>query len=338
MWQPRRLLIVFSCVVVACIAGGARTASAAPLKVACTGTSAMAGLGSTDGHHVPDELGRALGPGFVVQNFAVEGATAISAIPSSYAATPQMQAALAWNPDIVLFWFGGNDSFQATWDAYKGEFQADYTNLVRTFQALPSHPKTFLVRLWVFVNTPAQQTVIAQQILPMIDQMAVDTGSTLIDYQKAFENHPEYFPDGMHPDDAGTLAIGQFFADSITAALGASVADSGTDGAPADAAAGDADETDAPALPTDAAADVNRVVPPVAGPEDSGGAAASARDASSASGGTAASSSGSAASGGAPATSDAGGCQFAGSTTSGRGFWLFVACVGLLTARRRKRS
>ena len=49
-----------------------------------------------------------------------------------------MKAAEAMNPDIVLFWFGGNDSFQATWDAHKGEFQADYTTLVRSFQALPS--------------------------------------------------------------------------------------------------------------------------------------------------------------------------------------------------------
>ncbi len=330
MSRPHRFLIVFCCAVAACLAGGSRTALAsAPLKVACTGSSAMAGLGSTDGHHVPDELGRALGPGFVVQNFGVDGATAISAVPSSYAATPQMKAALAMNPDIVLFWFGGNDSFQATWDAYKGEFQSDYTTLVRAFQALPSHPMTFLVRLWVFVNTPVQQTVIAQEILPIIDQMAMSTGSTLIDYQKAFENHPEYFPDGMHPDDTGTLAIGKFFADSITAALSAHEADGGMDGAPAGDAAGDADETDAAALPTDAAADASQAVP-VAGPEDSGGAAASGSDASSAS-------SGSAASGGIPATTGGGGCHLGGSTASGRWLWLSVACVGLLTALRRRR-
>lgn len=332
MSQPRRFLIVFCCVVAACLAGGPRTASAAaPLKVACTGSSAMEGLGSTDGHHVPDELGRALGPGFVVQNFGVEGATAISAISSSYAATPQMKAALAMNPDIVLFWFGGNDSFQATWDAYKGEFQADYTNLVRAFQALPSHPMTFLVRLWVFVNTPVQQTVIAQDILPIIDQMAMTTGSALIDYQKAFENHPEYFPDGMHPNDTGTLAIGKFFADSITAALSANVADGGTDGAAAYDAAGDADETDAAALPTDAAAADENPAVPVAGPEDGGGAAPSGSDASSAS-------NGSAAPGEAPATTSGGGCHLGGSTASGSAFWLFVTCVGLLTALRRRRS
>ena len=115
-------------------------ALAAPLKVACTGTSAMQGLGSSAGHHVPDELGKALGAGFDVGNFGAQGTTAIASIASSYAATSQMKAALAFNPNVVLFWFGGNDSFQGTWDAHKGEFKADYTSLIRSFQALPTHP------------------------------------------------------------------------------------------------------------------------------------------------------------------------------------------------------
>src|ERR1700733_2303568 len=105
--------------------------SAATVKVACTGTSAMQGLGSTTGHHVPDEMGRDLGSGFEVKNFAVEGTTAISSISTAYASTSQMKAAEAYNPDVVLFWFGGNDSFKGTWDAHKGEFQADYTKLVQ---------------------------------------------------------------------------------------------------------------------------------------------------------------------------------------------------------------
>ncbi|HEV3189019.1 MAG TPA: GDSL-type esterase/lipase family protein, partial [Polyangiaceae bacterium] len=194
--------LVIGCLVAACFAVVLpRTSWAAPLKVACTGTSAMQGLGSTTGHHVPDELGKALGAGFDVRNFAMDGTTAISSVSTSYAATSQYKAALAFNPDIVLFWFGGNDSFAGTWNAHKSEFQADYTKLVQAFQQLPSHPKTFLVRLWVFVQTPVQQTVIANEILPIIDMIGPATGSTLIDYRKQFQSHPEYFPDGMHPND-----------------------------------------------------------------------------------------------------------------------------------------
>jgi hypothetical protein len=67
--------------------GAVAQVSAAPLKVACTGTSAMAGLGSSTGRHVPDEMGKVLGANFVVSNFGTEGATAINSLGSGYAKT-----------------------------------------------------------------------------------------------------------------------------------------------------------------------------------------------------------------------------------------------------------
>jgi len=72
--------------------------SAAAVKVARTGTSAMQGLCSSAGHHVPDEMGRDLGPGFEVKNFAVDGTTAISSISSVYVNTSQMKATVAYKP------------------------------------------------------------------------------------------------------------------------------------------------------------------------------------------------------------------------------------------------
>lgn len=191
----------------------------APLKVACTGSSSMAGKGSADGHHVPDELAKALGPGFEVRNFAVARSAAIKAIPAAYASTLQMQEALAYKPDVVLFWFGGVDSWAETWPAHKSEFEADYTDLVRKFQALPSHPKTFLIRLWVFKEGPAQKAVLDKEIIPTIDKIAAETGSTVIDYRAFIEGHPEWFPDGMHADDVGAEKIGKFFAEQVKADL-----------------------------------------------------------------------------------------------------------------------
>ena len=334
---------VIGCIVAACFAVALpRTSWAAPLKVACTGTSAMQGLGSTTGHHVPDELGKALGAGFDVRNFAMDGTTAISSVSTSYAATSQYRAALAFNPDIVLFWFGGNDSFAGTWNAHKSEFQADYTKLVQAFKQLPSHPKTFLIRLWVFVQTPVQQTVIANEILPIIDMIGPATGSTLIDYRKQFENHREYFPDGMHPNDMGTLAIGKFFADSITVAL-ANKADggSGTD------AAGVSDGTAAEdaAMPADASADETQ--PGSSTGTTMGGSGSSAV---SGSGVGAGASSGSASSGvvasgagvsmagasttgpagAAPGGQSGGGCDIGRSANSGGALWPLIASLALL--------
>ena len=314
---------------------GARLASATVLKVACTGTSAMAGLGSSTGHHVPDEMGRDLGAGFEVKNFAVEGATAIKSISSSYASTSEMKAALAYNPDIVLFWFGGNDSFKGTWDAHKGEFQADYTSLVTAFQSLPSHPKTFLVRLWVFVNTPVQQTVIDKEILPIIDQIGADTNSVLIDYRKAFETHPEYFPDGMHPNDAGTLAIGKFFADSITAALSAAAADAGTevDGAPD----GGASSADGGASSADVAMSETS---PGSVTSATGGAGSDAAGAAGAGGGPPPSTGSGGSGSGTTSVNGAkssGGCSIIDQTVSGPATLSLMLLIGLAALLRRAR-
>lgn len=181
----------------------------------------MAGIGSSVGHHIPDELARALGPDFEVESFAVAATTAIKAVPNAWASTAQMTDALAFNPDVVLFWFGGNDSWVDVWTEHGDEFKADYTSLVQAFQALPSHPKTILIRLWVFKDGPAQLSVLDQEVLPMIDQIAAETSSTVIDYRSFIEPHPDWFPDGMHASDTGTAFIGSFFAEQVTTALSA---------------------------------------------------------------------------------------------------------------------
>ncbi|HTM45613.1 MAG TPA: GDSL-type esterase/lipase family protein [Polyangiaceae bacterium] len=201
-------------------------ARAAPLRVTCTGSSSMAGTGSSAGHHVTDELANALGADFVVSNFAVAATTAIKSVPNAWASTTQFTDALASNPDIVLFWFGGNDSWVDVWTTHSAEFKPDYKSIVQQFQALPSHPKIFLIRLWVFKDGPAQLSVLDQEILPQIDQIGTETNSTVIDYKTFILPHPEWFDDGMHANDTGTVFIGQFFADQINAVLNAS-ADAG---------------------------------------------------------------------------------------------------------------
>jgi lysophospholipase L1-like esterase len=320
---------------------------AAPLKVACAGTSAMQGLGSSAGHHVPDELGKALGAGFNVANFGVPGTTALASVSSSYAATAQMKAALAFNPDVVLLWFGGNDSFQGTWEAHKAEFKADYTSLVRSFQTLPTHPKTFLVRLWAFVDAPVRRSVLDQEILPLIDQVAKDTGSVLIDYRAAFANHPEYFPDGMHPNDAGTAQIGKFFADSVTNALAAAAGSGGSTSLGGTGGAGGAGSGGS----TDAAAGM---ASGTSGTSSVGGASASSGASSSPSAGSigigAAPAGGSNANGGATSLPVAGMADVAAVDATGAGagcsmstthsprwpnvFWLLLGSLGFACRRR----
>jgi hypothetical protein len=171
--------------------GHAAPANATPLKIAFVGSTSVAGFGSSEGHHIPDELGRSLGDGFDVRGFGVQRATALKGGELAYRSTPQMSDALAFDPDVVIFWFGGVESWADNWNAHKHELQADYVSLVRAFQALPTKPQTFLIRLWVFKEGPSQTAVIDKEIIPLIDRVAAETGSTVIDYRSFMQGHPE---------------------------------------------------------------------------------------------------------------------------------------------------
>jgi lysophospholipase L1-like esterase len=336
-WRPVRFIAGAA---LACASfGWVAPAVAAPLKVACTGTTALLGVGSSEGHHVPDELGRALGPEFEVKNFGKQGATAIKALDSSYAASEQMQAALAYDPDIVVIWFGGNDSMEGTWEAHQNEFSADYTSIVDAFQALPSHPKTFLVRLWVFVDSPVRRSVLDQQILPRIDQIAVDTGSTLIDYRKAFEAHADYFPDGMHPNDTGTLAIGKLFAEAITTKLSEpSSGGSGGAGGGASAGSGGAAGSGGGGMaPTSGGGSTATAgaAPVAGGSSAAGGAGGSTLGGASGSASVAGTASSPAASG---TSADSSGCVMSRPAAASHAAWFSLFVVLGLAGRRARRA
>ncbi|HEX3696287.1 MAG TPA: GDSL-type esterase/lipase family protein [Polyangia bacterium] len=279
------------------LVGLPRAAAAAPLKIACLGTSAMAGYGSSAGHHLTDWMGMDLGADFEVKNFAVVGATVLKQTDVSYWNRPEMKAAEAYNPDIVLFWFGGNDTFVQYWNAHKGEFEGDYTDLVQTFQALPSHPKTFLVRMLVFGDGPVQKSVVESVIVPTTDKIGVATGSFMINYHDQFKNDSMWYPDGFHPNDTGTPIIGKYFADVISADLKAAAMDGGADAT-----------TDGP---TDAGG-MTADVPTVTDASGTGGAAAGSGG-SAGTGGAAGATGGASGSGGAP-TSGSGTGGSAGTT------------------------
>ena len=316
-------------VVVAVLVLGAARLSAAPLKVACTGTSAMAGLGSSPGRHVPDEMGKVLGANFVVSNFGAEGVTAINSIGSGYAKTSQYKAALALNPDIVLFWFGGNDSFAGTWENNKANFKPDYTAMVKAFQALTTKPKTFLVRLWVNPGAPVRQNILDKEILPIINDIAAETGSTVIDYRTLIEANPGFLPDGMHPSNTATPVIGKLFADTVTKTLAGGGVDAGAmpDAAPSDVGA--------PAMDT-AVADVGPI---------SMGTGGSGSGGSSGSGGASAGGSGGAPGLGTGGSSvppkvdgGSGGCNISGQSGLALGAIVMLVAMGLTVVRRRSRS
>jgi lysophospholipase L1-like esterase len=216
--------------------------ASAAIKVSCIGASNFSGDGSSTGHHVPDELGIALGPNYVVKNLGISGTVMLFQGDLPYwngqpGDLPHLKPALDSAPDIAIFWFGGNDAKAQNWTTHKDEFIPNYEETLRRFQALPSKPKLFIFKSMVIHDVEGiPKTVLEMEVLPKIDVISADTGAIVVPYHDAFINHPEYFPDGVHPNNAGTLAIGKFLKDIVLNAMNTPPTPDG--GTPMDGGAG----------------------------------------------------------------------------------------------------
>jgi len=158
---------------IAAIAGAA--AAAKPVSISCVGDSITVADGNLS---YPLQLGRLLGAGYNVTNQGVSGHTMLNsglcaASPAgswrrpclhtsdakqcsgncSYWATPQYQATLDSEPDIITIMLGTNDAKWCNWHGPPNgqpagagtQFAADYVRMIKTFKALPSHPKVYVV-------------------------------------------------------------------------------------------------------------------------------------------------------------------------------------------------
>ena len=192
-------------------ARGAGAQTPPPIKVACIGDSITFGynLPNPATQSYPANLGRMLGPGYVVQNFGVSGRCMVKKGTYPYWNEAAFAQSQAWAPDVVVIQLGTND----TWDQnepYQGEFVADYDSMIALYRALPSHPA-------VYVCLPPPITGesgngynayrLGTEVMPHIRQVVADTGAPLIDNFTLLSGYPQDMLDTVHPDPDGAIRL-----------------------------------------------------------------------------------------------------------------------------------
>jgi lysophospholipase L1-like esterase len=182
-----------------------------PIRVACVGDSITYGSG------YPSKLNDLLGSNYTVANFGVSGSTISTNSNMSYMDQPQFQEALDYHPDIVVIMLGTNDA-NTNITGGAGSFERDYSQLINSFQEL-----TGVQLIWVVksppiftINSSYNNTYLENTILPQIDDLANQKNLPTVDVYSAFENHSDYFMDGVHPDDEGASLIASHVYDAIT--------------------------------------------------------------------------------------------------------------------------
>jgi alpha-L-fucosidase 2 len=180
------------------------------IQVACVGDSI------TEGSRYTSDLKSLLGVNYSVGNFGVGLATVNSESSKTYINQPVFEAAKASQPQIVIILLGTNDANPA-YQQYIDNFTRDYKALISAFEALGSKPKIYMVLPPpIFSDSLGPyNSILVQNVIPKIRQVANETGLPLIDLYSAMVGHPEYFEDGVHPNVEGSKTIAAIIYEAI---------------------------------------------------------------------------------------------------------------------------
>ncbi len=207
------------------LASAAHAEPRKPTHVACVGDSITAGAGSSSpSKNYVEQLQGLLGSDVQVENFGRSGATMLSAgfgdLPyddqveytnaTSFVTNAGANAVVS-----VVIVLGANDSKPYNWEPNgkpknDQQFLSDYRALVEHFAGLPSKPVIYLGLPMATGNNPCcniRGNVIHDEQVPLIQALALEKHLPVIDLNTPSTGHPEYFGDGVHPNDAGYLVM-----------------------------------------------------------------------------------------------------------------------------------
>jgi len=210
-----------------------------PTHVACVGDSITYGYAASNPStkSYPAQLQTLFGASVQVKNFGRNSATMLSAPfgdvpyedqPEYTAASSFVSGAAASAVVDVIIMLGTNDSKPANWmpsgkPKNDQQFLSDYRAMVEHFGGLTPKPLVFLALPLATGNNPCcsiDGTVIHDQILPLIKQVAAEKNLPTIDLNTPTTGHPEYFGDGVHPNDDAYALVAKWMHDGLLVDLG----------------------------------------------------------------------------------------------------------------------
>jgi lysophospholipase L1-like esterase len=182
---------------------GILCAQAAPKKLACIGNSITTANG--DKASYPALLDKLLGPEIDVKNFGKSGTTMLKKGDSPYWNTKQFKEVFSFKPDLITIVLASNDAEDDNWNHREG-FKKDYRTFLDTLGQMESKPRFFL-GLPPPMLKKKERNENLKAYIEMIKEIAAERSLPTIDLYTALVEHPEYFPDGVHPSEAGSEAL-----------------------------------------------------------------------------------------------------------------------------------
>lgn len=169
----------------------------------------------------PQQLDELLGEGYAVHNFGVSNYAAQSSSDFPYDTTEEYQESLDFNPEIVIIMLGTNDTKETNWNGVE-QFKEEYEELLESYLDLASVSRIILASPpAAFLEGEAISGSIDPDIMTnvgdAVEEIAEEHNLEFVDVYEETAGHPEYFPDGIHPDEEGSEALAEVFYQQIVA-------------------------------------------------------------------------------------------------------------------------
>ncbi len=155
--------------------------------------------------------------GHTVKNYGISNHTLLSTGNFPYVNTDLYTNSLAENADIYIIMLGSNDSKPDFWS--KEQFITEYTEFIRGYMELENAPTVYvMIPPRVYVEQDGgncDDATIGGELSDAVYQIAGELDIEVIDLYTPTTDHPEWFPDGLHPNAEGNRAIAEIIADAI---------------------------------------------------------------------------------------------------------------------------
>ncbi|HQC54935.1 MAG TPA: GDSL-type esterase/lipase family protein [Clostridia bacterium] len=179
------------------------------IKVACVGDSITFGYGATNWfkNNYPAQLQAILGKEYKVNNYGFSGAMAMKSSTRPYTETNTYKESIKFDADVVIIKLGSNDS--RVWKG-KEVFKTEYIELVKSYQK-PGRTIWLLTpassyHLYGQTEGPTTAGILETHVVEIRDiviEVAGELGLGCIDIHTLTSGHPEWYPDGIHPNATG---------------------------------------------------------------------------------------------------------------------------------------
>ncbi|MDR7131233.1 lysophospholipase L1-like esterase [Algoriphagus sp. 4150] len=189
----------------------------APIKIACVGNSITQGPGRDNPDSWPLQMQAILGDAYKVGNFGVSGRTLLKKGDYPYWNEPQFQEVKDFGADILVIMLGTNDSKPQNWQ-YASEFRQDYLDMIAEFRkTMPADGKVYVIMPVPVTreNFGITPEVMNNEQRMMIMDIAISSGSELVDLYTPLMNKTDLLPDGVHPNTEGLGIMAKVIARAI---------------------------------------------------------------------------------------------------------------------------